>query len=208
MAEADIVTAPKARRYQPSETRQRILEAASRLFREKGYANSSTADLALAADVAEGSIFYHFGSKRALLEALGQDYAQRMVKAMRGVDSSDLGHLDPGLMVARAFDFCVEYGDPKDMIGIDTHHGEGEQFETGSRKVVIGFVEEALSAALACHGVTALNISMTAAMAYAAVHEALMRAMKTPGITPDEFASIREEAMRFVRSACMIPHKH
>jgi AcrR family transcriptional regulator len=207
LADADIAPAPRTRRYHPGETRQRILDAAARLFGEKGYANSSTADLAAAADVSEGSIFYHFGSKRALLEALGQDYAKRMVAAMRG-DSDDLAHIDPGLMVARAFDFCLVAGDPEDLIGIDIHHGEGEQFETGSRTVVIGFVEEALEAAMACHGVSGFNISVTAAMAYAAVHEALMRAMKIPGISEEEFASIRAEAVRFVRAACMMPHHH
>jgi AcrR family transcriptional regulator len=197
--------APRTRRYQPVETRQRILEAAARLFRENGYASTSTADLAIAADVAEGSIFYHFGSKRALLEALGQDYAQRMIAAMRGDDAdSDPGPLDPGMMVSRCFDFCKIAGNPKEMIGIDPHSGDGEEFESGSRKVVINYVEQALTAACEREGVSTINIPMTAAMAYAAVHEALMRAHKTQDITAQDYEAIRQEAMRFTRAACII----
>ena len=202
--EAAVLQSPRSRRYQPAETRQRILSSAARLFHDKGYASTSTADIAATAEVAEGSIFYHFGSKRALLEALGQDYALRMVEAMRG-DAKDLCDLDPAVMVGRCFDFCKIAGDPKDMIGIDIHHGEGEEFESGSRKVVIGFVEQVIEAAARRAGVTEINVPVAAAMSYAAAHEALMRAMKTSGITQAEFEAIKQEAMRFIRSACYLP---
>ena len=36
-------------------------------------------DIAREADVSEGSIFYHFGSKKALLAELGVSYGQMMI---------------------------------------------------------------------------------------------------------------------------------
>lgn len=48
---------------------QDILEASLLLFAEKGYSNTSTKDISRAADVAEGTIFKHFGSKENLLYA-------------------------------------------------------------------------------------------------------------------------------------------
>ncbi|MGE5698808.1 MAG: TetR/AcrR family transcriptional regulator [Deltaproteobacteria bacterium] len=47
------------------ETRKRaaILAAASRLFAEKGYANTPTSEIAREAGVAEGTLYHHFGSK-------------------------------------------------------------------------------------------------------------------------------------------------
>ncbi|MGB3161235.1 TetR/AcrR family transcriptional regulator [Carnobacterium sp.] len=48
---------------------QDILQASLELFSVKGYSNTSTRDIAKAANVAEGTIFKHFGSKENLLYA-------------------------------------------------------------------------------------------------------------------------------------------
>ena len=48
---------------------QAILTESLTLFAEKGYSNTSTKDIASAANVAEGTIFKHFGSKENLLYA-------------------------------------------------------------------------------------------------------------------------------------------
>jgi AcrR family transcriptional regulator len=47
--------------------KEKILFAALRLFANKGFADTSTAELAKATGVAESTIFYHFGSKEDLL---------------------------------------------------------------------------------------------------------------------------------------------
>ena len=48
-------------------TRQRVLEQAQRLFRERGYAATSLEQLAEAAEVTKGAIYGHFASKEDLL---------------------------------------------------------------------------------------------------------------------------------------------
>lgn len=50
-----------------TEKQQKIVEAAIRIFAEKGYASTSTNEIAKAAGVAEGTIFRHYGSKENLL---------------------------------------------------------------------------------------------------------------------------------------------
>jgi AcrR family transcriptional regulator len=50
--------------------RQRILDAAARLLREKGIARLTTREIAQAADAAEGSITKNFGGKLGLLTTL------------------------------------------------------------------------------------------------------------------------------------------
>ena len=50
--------------------RQDILEAGLKLFSEKGYNGSTTAEIARAAGVAEGTIFRHFTTKKELLIAV------------------------------------------------------------------------------------------------------------------------------------------
>ena len=49
-------------------TRQRILDAAARTFRNQGFAGTTLNDIANAAQLRAGSIYYHFDSKERLLE--------------------------------------------------------------------------------------------------------------------------------------------
>jgi AcrR family transcriptional regulator len=54
------------------DTKQRILAAAERLFAERGYAGTRTAEIARAANVTERTLFKHFPDKGALLERVLQ----------------------------------------------------------------------------------------------------------------------------------------
>lgn len=54
----------------PSPGARRILCAAAELFARQGYAGTSIADVARAADVSKATIFHHFRSKQALYTAL------------------------------------------------------------------------------------------------------------------------------------------
>jgi len=55
------------------ETQAKILEAAKRLFAEKGFAGTTTRDIASAADTATGTLFNYFPSKEALAMSLVHD---------------------------------------------------------------------------------------------------------------------------------------
>jgi AcrR family transcriptional regulator len=54
-------------------TRRAILDAARRLFRERGYDKTTISAIASGAAVAEPTVYKHFGSKRAVLLALIDD---------------------------------------------------------------------------------------------------------------------------------------
>jgi AcrR family transcriptional regulator len=51
-------------------TREQILDAALRLFSDKGFARTSVRDIAQIAGITDAAIYYHFASKRDLFEAL------------------------------------------------------------------------------------------------------------------------------------------
>ena len=63
-----------ARRSHGIETRERLINAAIGLFWEKGYAETSLADLMAAAKVNAGSFYYFFRSKENLLHAVLERY--------------------------------------------------------------------------------------------------------------------------------------
>jgi AcrR family transcriptional regulator len=50
-----------------TDKQQKIVESAIKIFAEKGYANTSTSEIAKTAGVAEGTIFRHYGTKDNLL---------------------------------------------------------------------------------------------------------------------------------------------
>lgn len=57
-----------------SDTKSSILAAATHLFVAKGMSATSVDDIAEAAQVAKGSIYYNFASKTAIIEALLAEY--------------------------------------------------------------------------------------------------------------------------------------
>jgi AcrR family transcriptional regulator len=205
---------PRSRRYDPAETRQRVLEAANMLFTTRGFVNTGTADIAREADVSEGSIFYHFGSKRNLLAELGRMYGERMVETMHR-PGEELAHIGPRLTITRCFEYCetnkvwesVVGGSTKADCGTLTsthehihHHPEAEPFYRASREVVVSWIERQLGAVLARQGRNDVNVPVAASLTYAAVSNGLDMAFQ-PNVTPEQRTAIRNEVIRYVESA-------
>lgn len=61
-----------SRRRDRAETRARMLDAARRLFLERGYAATTILEIAAAAGVAVPTIYWAFGSKRAMVSEIRQ----------------------------------------------------------------------------------------------------------------------------------------
>lgn len=81
-------TTPKSLR-----TRRRILDAAMRLFAERGYHASSNADVAEAADLTRGAMLYHFPTREDLVEAAIDHIQQRRTEAFEAA-AREQGHGD------------------------------------------------------------------------------------------------------------------
>ncbi len=72
----DTQTTPRAPRS--DNRRVQLLDAAARLFCERGYHATSMRDIAKAVDMLSGSIYYHFDSKQAMLLAVYAEGARRI----------------------------------------------------------------------------------------------------------------------------------
>lgn len=63
-----------------TEKQARIVRAAVEVFAEKGYAGAATSEIAQRADVAEGTIFRHYKTKKELLFAVVAPFVARLVE--------------------------------------------------------------------------------------------------------------------------------
>jgi len=67
-------------RSNASPTRQRILEAATSVFSERGYHGASVDDIVAASNTSKGSFYFHFPNKEGLFLALVEDFAARLIE--------------------------------------------------------------------------------------------------------------------------------
>ena len=73
-------------------TAERILQVASKMFAEKGFANVSVRDICRETETTPPVIYYHFGSKRGLFEAVARKRISMedfIVKLSRATGSKD-----------------------------------------------------------------------------------------------------------------------
>ena len=195
----------RSRRYDPAETRNRVLAAANMLFTTRGFAGTGTADIAREADVSEGSIFYHFGSKNNLLTELGRRYGEAMIAAMQQDDA--LEDLEPGIILPRVFEFCrtnmmweavtgspCEVGKPAVV-----KNPEAEPFYHAAKDTTTAWITEQMRVAFAHRGIAGINIPLTASFTHHVVGDAI-ELILTAG-SDEERAEIERETIRYVRAA-------
>ncbi len=94
------------------ERRQEILDAAEVLFREKGYAGTSTGDILDRTGIARGTLYYHFESKTAVMDALVDRLCERLFAAARETAAAVQGRpaLERLLAVLGAFQASGDMG--------------------------------------------------------------------------------------------------
>jgi AcrR family transcriptional regulator len=86
--------------------RGEILAAAARVFADKGYANTTTKQIADAADIAEGTLYNYFGGKREILLAIAHE-GQAPIEAVLQDASKLQKREDMVALVERGLDVFV-----------------------------------------------------------------------------------------------------
>src|SRR5207253_8263716 len=75
-----------------TDKRAAILRAATRVFARNGYFNSKVADIARAADVADGTVYLYFKSKEEILHSI---FDQNVAEAIAAARKLIQGITDP-----------------------------------------------------------------------------------------------------------------
>ena len=96
-------------------TRQRILDAAAKVFREQGYSNARLSDIAELAGIQTGSLYYHFAGREDLVAEilrLGVETGWSNVRGAIAALGPDATSLDALAAALRAHTLAVlEIGD-------------------------------------------------------------------------------------------------
>jgi AcrR family transcriptional regulator len=105
-------------------TRDRIVFEARRLYNQLGYANVSSATLAAHLEIAEGNLWYHFKTKRAILTSISEVFSLAVERrlALAPVEGGDIVEEYAELLqaVTREFrEFRFLYRDQADYGGHD-----------------------------------------------------------------------------------------
>jgi AcrR family transcriptional regulator len=76
---------PTRRDEHVADTRQALVDAARKLFTERGYAATGTEEIVAAARVTRGALYHHFKDKadlfRAVMEQIAREVAERLIEA-------------------------------------------------------------------------------------------------------------------------------
>ncbi len=78
----------------PTDTRTRILEAAARVFAEKGYHETRMDDIVAAADSSKGSLYFHFPNKEEIFFGLIETFIGLLESRLQETLSSHQHGLD------------------------------------------------------------------------------------------------------------------
>jgi AcrR family transcriptional regulator len=84
------VAKKKRERKKPEVRRRELLDAASRLFVEKGYKSTSVDDIVAAAGASKGTFYLYFESKPAVLNAIVEQVQTGIFEVLGEVMTSDL----------------------------------------------------------------------------------------------------------------------
>ena len=127
----------RSNRERTETTRTALMEAAGRLFIERGYAETATPDIVAAAGVTRGALYHHFSDKRALFRAVVEQEAAAVAAEIERA-TPDVHSAAEGLIVGgdAYFDAMQEAGRTRlllldgpavlgrlEMDAIDDRHG-------------------------------------------------------------------------------------
>lgn len=105
-----------------SSVRDRLLDAADRLFYQEGVRAVGIDRVLTEADAAKASLYLHFGSKDQLVAS----YLERRTVDARARIEAYVGGAPPSQRALKFFDFVVEWAESKDFRGCPLQHTVSE----------------------------------------------------------------------------------
>jgi AcrR family transcriptional regulator len=175
-------SSPTPRRRAPAaERRAQILDAAMRCFGEQGYHVATMDDLARAAGLSKGSLYWHFRSKEDLLLGLFEAFSQDVVVAFAELEESQAPVIEGLAQIGSATIDRLGAALPLTRAWLEfLSHAEARQRMARDYQQVRECLGRVLSRAVARGEIRAVHVEGTAAGFLAAVEGLLIQAFVDP----------------------------
>lgn len=195
----------RIRTKQPEVRRDQLLDAAERLFAEKGFAETTVADISEAAGVAKGTFYLYFPSKEHCVMALKERLSHGMLDRFLAVldpalDEIASGTFDLEQMTRRlmdeSFSYAQQHGDTfrqlfhrADTLEIAQEHMESEEAVINTLTAAFAQLNE--------RGISQItHPGHTARILFSGVHWALDNLLCYAGeVEPREVENLKEAAV-------------
>ncbi|MEM7100201.1 MAG: TetR/AcrR family transcriptional regulator [Pseudomonadota bacterium] len=132
------------RRRAPELKRSALIAAATELFMEQGFSETTTQEIAKHAGVSEGILFHHFGSKRGLFDAIAQDFLHEGAMKIMPATPKQMSEEN---VVRAAFDFMDQHPALHRLL-IQVGKELGESQNTTLNHLMIDVIEMQLQSAM------------------------------------------------------------
>ncbi len=117
-----------------TDTRRQIVDAALALVADRGIGATSVDDIAAAAGVAKGSVFYNFGSKSGLFEAIIAEGVSRLTAALRDAGAGLQGRTAVDAMIGALLEQVWAHPDFAKLVVAETFRS-GRAWQESIRQV-------------------------------------------------------------------------
>jgi AcrR family transcriptional regulator len=167
----------RTQRERAESTREALIDAARKLFTERGYEQVGTEEIVRTAGVTRGALYHHYGDKASLLETVyNQIEAESTARVARIVLGSDL-HSPLEAMKAGIEAFLEECEKPE-LRQIALHDAPAvlgwERWREIGAANGLGLIEASLAAAIEAGEIRPVPVKPTAHLLMGALDEAAM----------------------------------
>ncbi|MBW2185789.1 MAG: TetR/AcrR family transcriptional regulator [Deltaproteobacteria bacterium] len=171
--------------------KDKIIDAAIDLFAEKGFGNTSTAKIAVQAEVAQGTLFYHFKNKEGILCEVLRQVLDQTTEACRAIPHDGTSGYTCIETLLRTEVAIIQQQSKKVMVLIrdmtdEVHHPGtvGHELIESFLTFKINLLCQFLRKGIADHSIRPLAVEETAwlldAAFYGVIHTKLLKSFAVP----------------------------
>lgn len=183
---------PTRSRRREASREQELLEAARKLFSQRGFASTTVSDIVREAGVAQGTFYLYFESKAALVERLLKMFDQLVQEevAASGDDSRSPAERLRA-QVKAAFHASAKHADLLRMLFLDPSIGVAELIRSGraAQEQRMQVAAQALRAGMASGDLRQMDPNLVARLVFAIVRAAVVEwVLHGSDTDPEQFA--------------------
>jgi AcrR family transcriptional regulator len=164
--------------------REELMDAAQRIFIERGIAATSVDDIAAAADVGKGTLYLHFDSKETLLQALQERFVEQFHRDLQAAIDHRRADDHRGRLRAWIAAGVAGFVDRAAQHDLVFHQFRAEGPRRKHANPIVAQLEQLLTAGLRDRAWLAPSPHATAVMLFAALHGMMDEALAPPHSAP------------------------